>query len=195
MSFTRKSAQSSRTTWNGKHRFEHWYRDNQVYFITARCRDRRACFSTVAACNIFWDRLLHYSDQYQFDLWIVTLMNNHYHLIGYCRQGPNLGPMMQRVHGSVAKLVNDELIPRHVPFWREGRGNQYFDGCLRDEKQLRLAYRYTRLQAVKAGLVPEPEMYAHTRMWLTEDQAVELALARQALLQGVPYKRYQKPHE
>lgn len=52
----------------GKHRFEHWYRDNTT-----------------------------------------TLLNNHYHTLGYLGLGPNLGPMMQRIHGSVAKHQAIEL--------------------------------------------------------------------------------------
>jgi hypothetical protein len=39
MSF-RKSSISSGEYYDGQHRFEHWYRDNSIYFITARCRDR-----------------------------------------------------------------------------------------------------------------------------------------------------------
>jgi hypothetical protein len=31
----RKSSISSDEYYDGNHRFEHWYRDNQVYFITA----------------------------------------------------------------------------------------------------------------------------------------------------------------
>jgi hypothetical protein len=52
----RKSSYSSREMFDGKHRFEHWYRDNTVYFITARCRDRFPAFASEAAKAIFWDR-------------------------------------------------------------------------------------------------------------------------------------------
>ena len=36
----RKSAATKTHIFKGDHRFEHWYADNQVYFITARCRDQ-----------------------------------------------------------------------------------------------------------------------------------------------------------
>jgi hypothetical protein len=45
-------------------------------------------------------------------------MNNHYHTLGYLKKGEQLGPMMREFHGSVAKLVNDVLPERHLPFWR-----------------------------------------------------------------------------
>src|SRR5690349_8012946 len=128
----RKSSYTSHESFDGRHRFEHWYRDNTVYFITARCRDRFPAFAQEDAKAIFWDRFTHYSTEFGFVPWATTLMNNHYHTIGYLRRGENLGPMMQRIHGSVAKLVNDTLPRRHVPFWRRAGNQDYFDGCIRD---------------------------------------------------------------
>ena len=48
--------------------------------------------------------------------------------------------------GTVAKLVNDLLPERHVPFWREARRNDYFDGCLRDELQCRRGRHHGHLE-------------------------------------------------
>jgi len=47
--------------YNGHRRFEHWYVDNQIYFITARCTDRYPAFVSQAGQKIFWDRWLHYA--------------------------------------------------------------------------------------------------------------------------------------
>jgi hypothetical protein len=52
----RKSSASTNEFWDGKHRYEHWYRDNTVYFITSKVRDGFAAFETEAAKLIFWDR-------------------------------------------------------------------------------------------------------------------------------------------
>ena len=53
-----------------------------------------------------------------------------------------------------------------MPFWRDAEGKGYFDGCIRDEKQARLAYRYTLLQAVRHGIVTRLADYPHTQsMW------------------------------
>lgn len=118
----RSSSHAQREFYNGQHRFEHWYRDNTVYFITARCRDRYHAFASADAKAIFWDRFEQYTKRYGFVPWITTLIDNHYHSLGYLRLGTNLGPMMQKIHGSVAKLVNDLLPQRRVPFWRGAGG-------------------------------------------------------------------------
>jgi len=188
---TRKSSRSPYKILNGVHRFEHWYRDNQVYFIIARCRDRVRAFRSEQAKEIFWDRFEHYTEKYGFTPWITCLLDNHYHTLGYIKHGDNLGIMMQRLHGSVAKLVNDGLERRLLPFWRGEDGHDYFDGCLRDETQCRRSYRYIWNQPRRHGIGPS-EVYPHTRVRIDLERGVKRALQLKAFLDGVPYKRYEK---
>src|SRR5678816_4312613 len=75
----RKRSSAKKEFFNERHRFEHWYRDNTVYFITSRCRDQFHAFKSEEAKQIFWDRFEHYRTLFEFVPWIVTLMSNHYH--------------------------------------------------------------------------------------------------------------------
>ena len=143
-------------------KFEHWYRDNSIYFLTARCRDKFAAFDWEEAKAIFWDRFDYWTNEFGFVPCATTLMNNRYHTLGYLSRGENLGVMMQRIHGSVAKLVNDLHPPRHLPFWREAGRRDYFDGCIRDEMQCRRAYRYLLRQSVRARICKDWHDYPHT---------------------------------
>lgn len=178
------------------HRFEHWCVDDQVYFITARTRDGFPAFSSERAKLIFWDRFNYYSAQAGFEPWITTIVENHYHTLGYLTVGNNLKTMMQRIHGSVAKLVNDVLesegLERRVKFWRDAQGHEYFDGCIRDETQLRRAYRYTQIQSERHGICSDWKTYLHTRALISIEDAVKLAHERNGLMPHVPYKRYEK---
>jgi len=194
MSGIRKSQPASRRVYRGKHRFEHWYRDNQVYFITARCRGRFPALASENAKLIFWDRFEHYTTRHGFTPWVTSLLDNHYHTIGYLRRGDELGRMMRGLHGSVSKLVNDLLPARRVPFWSDQRDKDYFDGCLRDAKQGRLTYRYVLTQAVRHGLVIDWRDYPHTRIDVGLERAIKRSLELNAFLTGVPYKRYQSAH-
>ena len=100
--------------------------------------------------------------------------------------------MMQKLHGSVAKLANDLLPERRLPFW-EDRGHQnYFDGCIRDERQCRLAYRYVLTQSVRHGICADWREYEHTRVNIDVDAGVRRALELGAFLEGVPYRRYER---
>ena len=196
MSYTDRRSYTPHLTWEGKHAFQHWYRDNQIYFITARCREKFPAFETEEAKTIFWDRFDHYTRKYQFTPIVTTLLDNHYHTLGYLRVGNNLGPMMQRIHGSVAKLVNDVLErdghSRLLRFWHDKRHHDYFDGCLRDEKQFRLTYRYVRGQALRHNVAKSWETYPHTRVNVECERALARAVELKALLWGVKYKRYDK---
>ena len=100
--------------------------------------------------------------------------------------------MMQRLHGSVAKLVNDTLPQRHLPFWRTAGNQDYFDGCIRDEKQATRAYRYTLNQAVRAKIVRDWRGYPHTRMIVPLNEALRSAKEMNAYLPAVGYARYQQ---
>jgi hypothetical protein len=189
----RRSSATRTTTYREQNRYEHWYRDNQVYFITARCRDKCPAFASEAAKAVFWDRFNFYTEKYLFFPWVTSLLDNHYHTLGYLRIGENLGPLMQKLHGSVAKLVNDLLPERRLPFWREAGHQDYFDGCIRNEKQCRSAYRYTLTQAERHGIVEDWRTYPHTRVSIQLEIGLKRALELDAFMEGVSYKRYDKP--
>jgi REP element-mobilizing transposase RayT len=192
MSETHKSRPAQKREFLGKHAFEHWYKDNQIYFITARCRDRFPAFRTEEAKAIFWDRFDHYTKEFGYVPWITTLIDNHYHTLGYLKYGKDLGPMMQRIHGSVAKLVNDTLPERLTPFWRDCKDQSYFDGCIRDEIQCRRAYFYVLRQCIRHGICSDPRKYAHTHVNVEFERGLKRALELRAFLSGVPYKRYDR---
>ncbi len=117
-------------------------------------------------------------------------MSNHYHTLGYLRRGEELGQMMRKIHGSIAKLTNDVLEVRLVPFWVDKGHKDYFDGCIRDEKQCRLAYRYVLLQSVRHRICKDWRDYADTRITLELEEGVRKARELHAFLEGVEYKRY-----
>jgi REP element-mobilizing transposase RayT len=173
--------------------FEHWYRDNTVYFITARCADRFPAFASEQAKQIFWSKFTQYTTQHHFVPWVTSLLDNHYHTLGYLKSGPELDSMMRKLHGSIAKLTNDLLLLRLVPFWKDHEHHDYFDGCIRDEKQARLAYRYTLNQSVRHGICKDWRQYPHTRVNVDLERAVKRALELKAFMTGVCYKRYEKP--
>jgi hypothetical protein len=50
----RKSSPHTKEFFDGKHRFEHWYRDNTVYFITSRCKDGFLAFATEEAKAVYF---------------------------------------------------------------------------------------------------------------------------------------------
>jgi len=188
----RRSSATSHEFYGNDHRFEHWYRDNTVYFITSKVRDGFAAFATEAAKNIFWDRFEYYTKVHGFVPWVATVMNNHYHFEGYLKHGEELGEMMRKLHGSVAWIVMKKIEIKHVPFWRSAGNKDYFDGCIRDALQAYRAFNYTRDQAVRAHLVRHWSEYPHTRLYLDRDLCIARAAELGAYLEDVAYARYER---
>ncbi len=60
---------SHKREYQGQHRFEHWLVDNQIYFVTARCRDRFSAFASEAAKTVFWERLEFCTQEFGFVPW------------------------------------------------------------------------------------------------------------------------------
>jgi hypothetical protein len=196
MRWTDKSRPSQRRVFGGRHRFEHWYRDNQVYFITARCTEGVLALESTEARSIFWTKFEQYTTEHGFVPWVTTLIGNHYHTLGYLKLGRELGELMRKFHGSVAKLVNDVLeregTERLRPFWGAKGRQDYFDGCIRDEVQCRRAYRYTLTQSVRHKLCADWRSYPDTRVNVELDPGVRRAVELGAFLYDVPYRRYQR---
>lgn len=192
MSYTHRTSHTQNLVWDGRHRFEHWRRDNTVYLITARVRDRIQAFKSEEAKGIFWDRFDRYTAQCGFTPIVTSLLSNHYHTLGYLRKGRELGLMMKGIHGSAAKLVNDLLPARIRPFWVDAGHQNYWDGCLRDEKQFRRTYRYVRGQAMRHRITSRWEDYPHTHVNVELEPALRRCIELKAFLYGVPYKRYDR---
>jgi hypothetical protein len=188
----RTSSYTNREFHDGKHRFEHWYRDNTVYFLTSKVRDGFHAFASEQAKLIFWDRFNHYTQLHGFEPWVTTLLDNRWHSLGFLYDGQQLGEMMRKLHGSVAWLAMKLIQVRHVPFWRTAGNKDYFDGCIRDVLQLTRTHPYVKLQAVRAGIVRDWRDYPHTRVELSVDEAIERALFHRAFLEEVPYARYER---
>jgi hypothetical protein len=161
-----------------------------MYFITARCRDKFPALASEPAKIVFWSKFEQYTKQYEFFPWITSLLDNHYHILGYLRHSKNLSPMMQRLHGSIAKLVNDLLPERRARFFRDSKGREFFDGCLRDAMQCSRAFGYTLTQCRRHGICDDPADYPHTRVFIPVERGLQRAMELRAFMEDVPYPRY-----
>jgi len=215
----RRTSANTRKTYQSQHRFEHWLRDNQVYFITARVRGRFPAFDTPQASSIFWNVFDRRTAEHGFTPWVTSLVVNHYHTLGYLKQGDQLPKMMKLIHGAVSKQINDLIEaraqqdphyrtrvlnitnPRRAdfsprarirPFWIDSNHHNYFDGCLRNRRQAEKTFRYIEYQCRRHGICHHPADYPDTRVHIDKPRALARADELQAYLYNVPYKRYQR---
>ena len=95
--------------------------------------------------------------------------------------------------GRSAKLVERLAAERRKPFWSESGHRDYFDGCIRDEQQCRLAYRLRRCgKPVRHGIVGKLAEYRRTReLRSSSNAALQRRVELESILERVPYKRCQ----
>jgi hypothetical protein len=80
-----KTSEATREFYKGRHRFEHWFRDNQIYFITARCRGKFNGFASDEAKHIFWSYLEKLANEHDFALIIALELKAFLSNVPYAR--------------------------------------------------------------------------------------------------------------
>ena len=165
--WTRKTRFTTGPIYKGRHRLEHWYRDNQVYFITARCRDKHPAFAMERA----------------------IAAPGRSEVSPPCVPGALNGVSSGQAHARRTDISPQVNTPGGSPricvlSLRER--------SIRNERQCRRAFRYTLTQSVRHGICTDWREYPHTHVKVDLERGVKRALQLKAFLEGVPYKRHQK---
>lgn len=126
----------------------HIYHDKALYFITARTVNRQKFFNTFEKKNAFLDCLSKAVEKFNFELSAWVLLINHYHIILKTGIGNALGIFINNLHANSARNINnlDNKPGRQVWY-------QYWDRCIRSEKDL-----YTRLNYIHHNPVKHKEI-------------------------------------
>jgi len=128
------------------HHPPHIFRDDTIYFITARTVDQKLYFDTDSKKKLFCLCLKAGLQKFEIHLYAWVLLNNHYHLLFKIPAGENLSKFINFINGKSSfelnKLEN-----------RQGRKTwyQYFDHCIRDEADFWKHFNYIHQNPVKHG--------------------------------------------
>jgi putative transposase len=136
------------------HNPPHLFLDRSPYFITGGTHKKQAFWFDDDRKKILLDAIKDWFSKYKWDIEAWIIFENHYHLIGWSFKGENLSSVIRKTHGRSATLLNklDGCQNRQV-WWN------YWDRCIRSEKDF-LAYLYYILwNPIKHRLVSHPEQY------------------------------------
>jgi putative transposase len=90
--------------------------------------------------------------EWELDHWVI--LGNHYHLIGKSKTGKDMTRIIQGIHGSTSKPIQ-EATGAAKPIWWN-----YWDYCPRNERDYFVRLNYLLWNPVKHGYVEELEDYA-----------------------------------
>ena len=138
-----------------KHSPPHWFVSNAIYMVTGSTLYGKPLLDTDEKLINFCETLFERANilNWTLEAWFVT--STHYHFIGRSPEDAlSLKALIQGVHSINAKFVNgiDGTSGRKVWY-------NYWDSCIQTEASYYARIWYVLMNAVKHGLVQNPEDY------------------------------------
>lgn len=126
----------------------HIFRDQAIYFITARTRDLFYFFRPQKYKKIFKLVLKEAVAKFQAKLYGWVINHNHYHLLISFDKGTKLAKFIRFLHGKTARLLND----LDNSFGQKIFQN-YWETIIRNEKDFYTYLSYIHQNPIKHGII------------------------------------------
>jgi putative transposase len=130
------------------HHPPHIYQDDTWYIITASNVKGQRILHQIEYKLFIRDLLKYLTLEFQLQLAAWVILDNHYHVLMKSHDGKDLSRFFKRFHGRVSFELNkrDQLSGRQV--W-----HNYWDTCIRSEKDYWIRFNYIHHNPVKHGYV------------------------------------------
>jgi len=132
----------------------HIYQDNTFYFITAHTIKKEDTFSTKEKMNIYSFVMETALTKFDYHLFAWVYLPNHYHIILDVKHGKEIGKFISNFHSNTARLLNQMDNKEGRKIWY-----QYWDRCIRGEKDFYARVNYIHHNPVKHGLTESMNKY------------------------------------
>jgi putative transposase len=148
------------------HHPPHIYLNDSIYFLTARTYKKEKIINTDLKKRILLRNLWNefYKAGYKLYVWVV--LDNHYHIEFKTKYGKELGRILNLIHGKTSFEINklDNTKSRKV-------FQNYWDRCIRNEKDFYQHFNYAHHNPVKHGYVRTQEEvldypFCNYRQWM-----------------------------
>jgi putative transposase len=131
-----------------EHHPPHIFLDNAWYMVNASTHLRASLLMSPEHKGLVRDHLKTLVTEFKMHLTAWVILDNHYHILVKSNDGSKLPHFFKRLHGSTAFEINrlDALRGRQV--W-----HNYWDTCIRTEKDYWTRFNYIHHNPVKHGYV------------------------------------------
>jgi len=151
------------------HHPPHIFRDNTLYFITARTINKKSFFNSDEKKEILRKVIKEAIKRFEISCYAWVILDNHYHLLMRIKEGKYLSKFIQNIHTNSSRLLNklEDLQGRNIWF-------QYWDRCIRDERDFWKHFNYIHHNPVKHRRVEYQELvknytFCSYRIWLKKE--------------------------
>ena len=137
----------------------HLFRANAIYMITGATYQKQVIMQTDARKSEWRGSFLQASELYNWNIIAWVTLDNHYHTIVKSpeQRAADLPKYVGSFHKFTARRWNDEDKTAGRKVWWN-----YWDTCIRNEKDFLSRLRYIFWNPIKHGLVSKPEEYKYS---------------------------------
>ena len=133
----------------------HYYTDNKIYFITARTVDKKRILDTEEKKAILNKAMIEAGNKFNIGFYAWIILDNHYHILINILKGDSISAFMKLINGKSAFLLNGIEKARKRKIWFN-----YWDTCIRSEKDFWMRFNYIHHNAIKHNYVKKMSDYS-----------------------------------
>jgi len=132
----------------------HLFIKDSYYFITAGCYHKNAYIKCDDKKEFLHETIWEELNRYWVKLHGWVVLDNHYHILIKLKDAFLLPKLIQTIHSKSAISINkiDKQHGRRVWY-------NYWDKCIRDQRDFYTKLNYVHLNPVKHGYVDDPRKY------------------------------------
>jgi putative transposase len=132
----------------------HLFLDEAMYFVTSTTYQKARLINTDEKKRMVLNSLGEALTGYGISLQAWVILDNHYHILFQVKNAKTIPHVFQRVHGKSSFEINRMDGIRRRKVWYN-----YWDECVRDERDYFNKLNYIHLNPVKHGYVENAEDY------------------------------------
>jgi putative transposase len=130
------------------------YLDNQIYFLTAHTYLNQYSLATRFQKQKMLKKIKEFFLLFKYELYAWVILINHYHVLFKTKQGKDLSKCMGKIHAGFTFETNRAERQSGRKIWQN-----YWDRCIRSEKDFWIHMNYIHHNPVKHGHVLKMEDY------------------------------------
>jgi putative transposase len=131
----------------------HRLSEGGVYFVTARCAERRHLLADDDMKDWFQETLFDVVKEFGWRLEAWAILSNHYHLIGHSPKGPDGAESLRKMIRKIHSLTTKELNRRENQPGRNRLWQNFRETCLTHQRSYLARLHYVHQNAVHHKLV------------------------------------------
>lgn len=137
-----------------RHQPIHLYFENHLYFLSSHTYQNQCLLKEDTCKKHLLEKIKLFFKEYDFSLYAWIILDNHYHLLFKSSEKINLGKLIGTIHAGHSYEMNRQENRSGRKIWQN-----YWDWCIRSEKDFWMHFNYIHHNPVKHGYVQEMALY------------------------------------